>query len=124
MGSGLAPRGCWSTEREPWQPAREGMIIIIIVPRAFSHFKEFSTSLCKSNLQNFYFENYSSMLPPIFLSYRGKQGYLFFLQNILPSYIQHERLLSIPHCYESPFRERNPYPASNKHKGRGRGKIK
>lgn len=64
MGSGLAiPKGCWYTEREPWQPAKEGMIIIIIFPMLSITSRSFQLLYTKATFK-------TSILRIIHLCYR------------------------------------------------------
>ena len=52
---GLNPRGCWYPERQD-DGSLPGREVIKMLTEAFCPFKEFSTSLCKSNLQHFHLE--------------------------------------------------------------------
>lgn len=108
--SGLNPRGCWYPERQDdcRLPRRE--VIKIHIAETFCPFKEFSASLGKSNLQNFYLEKWL-----VYLIW--KTSLTIFLAEYPPTlYIHCECLPSILHYYDSSPRERNPYPASNKYK--------
>ena len=117
MWSGLSPRGCWYPERQDdgRLPRRE--IIKVHISETFCPFKEFSTSLGKSNLQNFYLEKWLVYLISNISLPQRKTSLTIFLAEYPPTlYIHCECLPSILHYYESSLRERNPYPVSNKYK--------
>lgn len=93
---------------------------IIVISTCFLSLYGASTSLCKSNLQNFYSGKF---IRPFYLQYSNislterKTKLPFSLLNLFWPHVCCVWLPSILHDYEGYLRERNPYPGSNKYKG-------